>query len=1122
MKKNLKLLFCSLFSLYLLQPVEALENQIDVTSRANSLSLSAYIDDDTPTYLIDSNSNNVISDYWEWNEVKTLHLDADLSGANNTGKFIDVKLPVGMKLNSAPSEFVNGVTISSVDTSKYRQEKISSSNSGVYTPNCGTVRFNISENTQSLSIDLLVSIDYNFWDTVNNSPAVDSNKKAIEVTIGDSNSNVSKKLDMVYTTGRTWGSYLDTNVPSYIETDTIVTISNYLTMDYVQKKYNRLYREATTKVDIPYTIKNENGVNVKKYAEVKNISISYGGSYEIIDNQIIITYKNAWLSNISYSISLNFNSSIFKENDLITYQYGDLDVKNYFTSKSTKLLSMYTKNIQIAPSTEKVQIASSSINAFNNKNENVISHLGYFLIRNNGALSAQKRITFDFPSGINSGIGVTTVRIPTNTSAQTLKIDCILWEKDSNKEYTGTITINKSTTSESSGYLLTVSTAKNLLNLNNKELYFKQVKYLFGKIPLNYISESRYSGHSPSSSGNTWGKIFLETTSGSYYTSSMTVESLDDSNVVTNTIKTSQNTTISSSGQAPAYVGSFNYYDTNNKIISEINSGRDFSIKGNFGMASYPYTNTGYMAAPIILIKVPEGLTIDKNFTKFTSSSNTSKSLDYRINNESTPRKLSNGEVVYEIEILNQGFGYYTENLGGFNSINYEIRFNISKLVKTTALNGRGLISIEDKYVKANAGGSFDAWYITDTWDVNNNGSKSDRLATISNDLFLNINSNTNCLDTDFFVSVNNSDFIRDSVTLMSPNDKLTFKFSIDNIHGGYVPKGEFEYTLTIPKNDKLNYGFSLELDSFIEEVNGFEILYSNDGQNYLAKNSIGDKSTVRYIKIKSTIQIEDNFKHDFLINLKYTNGSYNKKSFSVSSMVSGYQTYKKGTSSNSIYQILDSIYTFIDSNSEKPTITEPLKNNLYDLNRTIRISWTYTKPNLISRSVIDILNSENKKVNSININSNFTSTTLNLGESDTYQIIITSYNLFDIPSTSDTVSIRVGIYNTSGNLTSTEIALPNNINYLAIIANQNIPSGTNIVARVYFTTNTLGNVVISDKTGAYIDIPIYNKSVSNPIPTKLPKSTSKIKVRFLLQNNTNPKNLTITPSLESIQVLAK
>lgn len=1119
MKKRINHLLLSLLAVCVFSPVQATDNP---SARNTGVSLSAYIDGDNPLYLIDSSSSTKLTDTWVHNEVKTLHLDINLTGADKSSKFVEVTVPVGMKINSNPNEYVNGVTIGSVDTTKFAKDKITSSNSSVYTPNSGTVKFNVLENAQSLSLDLLVAIDSKFWDTVENSPANDPSKKSIEVIIGDNSTRVSKKLDTVYTKGRNWTSYVDTNVTDYVEADKTVVISNTLTMDYVQTATSRMYGAVTTKMDIPYTIKTENGVSVKKYATVTNVVVNYGGTYEIKDNQIIITYKNAWLAYPSYYVYLNFNSSVFKPDDVVTYQHADLTVYNYFTNVSTKLLPLYTKSIRIAPNTEQVSIGSASRTAFNCSNESIVNHFGYFQIVNNGALSSDKRVTFDFPYGSGSGVGITTVRLPANAAAHTLKIDCVLWERGTNKEYSGTVTLNKGATGESDGYLFTVTTAKNSLGLGNKELYFKQVKYVFGKIPFNYKSYVRSANYATSSSGNIWGSVFLSTPSGTSYLSSMTLDSLNSSGAVTNTSKTSFYTYISTSGaQAPAYVSSFNFYNTKDQVINEINSGRDFSIKGNFSMAAYPYTDTGYMEKPIVLIKVPDGFTIDKDFTKFTVPTNTSKKITYEITNEKNPRKLPNGEIVYEIAILNQGFGCYSENLGLFNSINYEIRLSISKKVKTLSLNGRGMIAIEDKYVKANAGGSYDRWYIPDTWDANGNGSASDRLATYSEDRFLNVNSNTSCLDADFFVSVNGSAYTRDSAMLMSPEDNLVFKFSIDNIHEGYVPKGEFEYTVTIPKNDNPTFGFSLELTSFVQDISSFEILYSIDGTNFYPKNNISNIKDVRAVKFKSLIQIEDEFKHDFLIRTKYTKGSYNKKCFFVSSMVSGYQTYKKGTSSNRIFQILDLIYTFIDNNAEKPVITSPVKDSLCALDKNLDVSWTHSKPNMIESSVITVLDINNATVSSSNVMGNSNNGKVSLPKAGGYYIKVTSYNLFDVPSTSDAVYVRYGIYNIEGNATTREISLPNTIKYVAVLADRDIPEGTSITARIYYTTNNSGNVVISNVAGTYIDVPINNTKSINPTPVMLPKATSKIKVRFILKN-LKPTKLNNTPVLDYIQVLAR
>lgn len=1085
--------------------------------------LTAYIGKDNPMELNDISSSQVVSDTWLVNDIKNLHLDVDFSDTDVSGKYIEIKLPLGMKLNSDIDSYVNGTTITSVDKSKFANSKITSVNADPYTPNCGIVRFNVADGIDLMSLDFWVSVDENFWDTVDGSDATYSNENAIEVSAGSIVNKTSKKLNKVYIKGRDWETYYDSNIPSYVQVDDRITINNELTMDYVQKKYTRLYKKVTTKMDIPYVIKTINGVSTRKYASIVDVKVQSGGKWEIVNNQVIVTYENMWLKYADYYVYVNFDSAIFKENDVVNFGYGELVVENYFSGKTTKLLGLVNKSVYVGPKGEKVLINADTVGSYNIKNENVVNHFGRFAIANYGGLSSSKRLTFDFPNGSSSGVGVTTIRIPTNEAPENIVVSYVLWQKGTSKTYSGNIIIDKPRTSYYSGYLLTVSEIKESLGISNVEnLYLKQIKYVMGRIPYDYVSGIRSSELHPLSSGNIWGIVFKNTLPETYYRSTMTVESLSTTGTVTSSTNTYQNVIISDTGSAPAFVDEFGYYDTNDNPIAEITSGSKLVIKGSLSMAPYPYTNIGYMNNPIIMLKLPSGITIDKINSKFMSSLDTSKRLDFQILNESNPRKLSSGEVVYDIAILNQGFGNFSERLELISAISFAITFDIGKKVESTSLNGRGLIFVEDKYIKAQAYGSYDAWYIADTLDANGNNSTGDKLATIRYDNFLIITSNTKWLDTDLSLSLNGQPYGKDNVTLADPNDKINLKLSIDNIHDGYVPIGGFVYNISIPKNDMTGFGYSLELTSFLENNDYFEITYTEDDLNYVTKGSVGDIRKVRKIRIKSIKQIDTNYKYDFIVNMKFEKNTYNKKSLFVSSFVSGSQIYVKGTSSITMSHKLEPIYIFIKDNKSKPIIINPKQNDLISKNERLNVLWEYSDNTGVISSMVSIKDSTNNIIETVDIKNSSTAFQLSLDKAGIYSVSVTSYNGFGIGCVSDAIIFRFGIYKTEGQVYSIDISIASNINYIVILADKEIPKNTSISARVFYKEDSNGNISISSTSNNYIDVPLQDLSVRNPIPVKIPKAVSKVKVAFYLKNSTNPLNPLITPSLDYISVLAR
>lgn len=1121
MKMSSKLLLVPLVSLLAFTTLNSTERLVYA---ANETGLTAYIGKDNPVTLNDISSTQVVKDTWGVNDIKNLHLDVEFSETDVSGKYIEVKLPVGMKLNSTMDSFVNGTTILSIDKSQFGKEQIKSNNADIYVPDCGTVKFNIANGVKLISLDIWVSVDENFWDTTDGAAATSPSKNAIEVSAGSSTNKTSKKLNDVYITGRYWDTYYDSNMPAYVQVDDKIKVGNELTMDYVQNKFTRLYKKITSKMEIPYVVKTVNGVATKQYATIIDVEVHEGGKWEIVNNQIIITYENMWLKNANYDVYVNFNSSIFKENDVVTFNYGDLYVENYFSGKSNKLLGMVNKTVYVGPKGEKVLISADTVGAYNMKNESVVNHFGRFAIGNYGGLSSSKRLTFDFPNGSSSGVGVTTIRIPTNEAPETLQVSYVLWQKGSNVTYSGVMPIYKPRTSYYSGHLLTVSDIKAYRGISNiKNLYFKQVKYVMGRIPYDYVSGIRSSELSPLSSGNLWGVVFQNTAPETYYGSTMTVESLSTSGAVTSKDSTYQNVIIKGTGSAPAFVEKLNYYDMNNNPIKEISSGSKVKVIGNVSMAPYPYTNSGYMNDPIIMVKLPSGITIDKENTSFTSSLNTSNNLTFQILNEANPRKLSNGESVYDIAILNQGFGNFSERLDILNTINFEITMDISKKVEPVSLNARGLVFVEDKYIKAQSYGSYDAWYIKDTLDANGNKATDDKLATVRYDNFLIVNSNTNWLDTDMSISVNNGAYTKDIVKLASPEDSIKFKLSINNIHDGYVPVGGLVYNITVPKNDMSEFGYSLELTSYIDApTDFFDITYTEDGTNYVAKGSVRDIRKVRGIRIKSIKQIDPNYIRDFIVNMRFEKNSYNKKSLFVNIAVNGSQIYRKGTSSNSIYHKLDPIYLFIKDNKTKPIITNPEKEGFIDMREQVNVMWEYPDSTEVFSSIVNIKDSSNKNIEIINIGNSSSTCKTSLSEPGIYNVTVTSYNAFGVDCSSDTVNFRYGVYNTEGVVYSKDINVGSKITYVAILADKEIPKNTNITARVYYKTNSNGDISILPSSNGYIDVPLQDLSITKPISIKMPEVVSKVKVAFYLTNSTKPLDLRTTPYLDYITVLAR
>lgn len=917
---GLFLLFCILLPLkcYTIEGAE---------SNEDSPTLSAYIDGEPKIYLNDLSDSTLVTDSWVYNEIKTLHIEADLTGLESDSKYLKIQLPVGMNLQSTPESLIDGRTILSVDKTQFKQVRIPSSSSYAHIPNSGTLYYDLEPHSMHLSLDVLVSIDNVLWDMNNNSLSTYENLNAIEISIGDANQEISQKLDQVKVLGRNWDSYYSSSYPSASIANADINISNTLSINNIHNSTSRLHRKIVAIMEIPYYIKNSDNKE-KQQASIKEVVVQNNGYYYIEDQYLVVVWENAYLTSTNFSVVINFQEDSLSEEVTATYNLEGLYIQNYFTEEFTQVKTPQTIRFTLIPNNiEKIKITTYSKNTSMDSetfNAGIVNYLGGFRIVNNGANTSPKKFTFEFPNGCDAGVGITSFRMITPKEAAQYSVDYTLWDSETFREYTSSLKINKQETSNNrSGYLLTTNQLASDYMAKNGEidtanLYLKEISYTVNSIPRGFENSGGYYSHD---SGNSHGVVLKNHALNEKYYTYMTISSLDELGNTTPESRSSFYTIVVGQGESTGGLNSFSYRDKDGNPINNITAGSNFFLTGNAIASSYPYYSTAYLSSPKFYLRLPRGVSLKLETSTFelvTGSKTTP--LTARLSSNS-PRQLRDGSSVYEIEFLDDfGIGYYTKSLSEFGRLKFKIELSTTKSTKTLSLNIRDTLFIADSNISLKGGGSWNAYFVKDSLDINNNGTTSDQLATFDKDVYFSVTSNGTWLETDLSLSVNNTTS-PDFHTTIHKTDELAIKFSINNSNGGYVLKDDFYYLIPIPKKnigyspyfkaEDETFDFDLELIEFPKVVDGFEVLYSTDNKVFFSASSVQDLSAITMVKIIPTKDIQTSISEEFVFKLKYVEDSILNQGSSGNDVVwgaYGYQKYMKNGAGSSFLHVFDKI----------------------------------------------------------------------------------------------------------------------------------------------------------------------------------------------------------------------
>ena len=873
-------------------------------------SMSCYVDGDEKVFLNDLGNANIVFDSWNYNETKTININANLMGLDSKSKFLEIEIPKGLKLMSTPESLVNN-TLIDLDDSQFKLNNYNietgDASKNIYTSNNGILRYKINPGVTGINLDILLAVDNILWDS-RSSLATPGDEDKIKITIGDKNNSKTLKLDKI-----------NVNNVNYKPWYWSGTENNYLTQD-LEKKYSetilfsnevRLFKNLEVEMEKPFIEKNINGIITKEYLPIKNISAGKKGTYLETTNSVIFSWSNVYADRVDMSFTLNVSKNIANNGDIVKIIYkggkfrGILSNQEHVITQSKTITSTVVSNEE-----EHIVFSGEAHGAYKSGEESdILYSFGRLNLKNEGAPSNRKRLSIEFPIG---DVGIKTIRLPAPKEARNYTLNLTLWDRGTNELYETTVVIKKGVTSqEYHGYLLTVTDAVNLseLQINNvKNIYFKSIEYDIGVLPSKYSSGPLEPWHT-SDSGNSYGEVF-STAKEIDYKIKYVLTDLDDSDI--EPVVTYSSTPVRSNTNVTIRINNFKLLNGNNQTTSQIMAGESIALKGNLYSPSYAYNHSSHIKNPEFYLKIPKQIKIDEDNSYFEYiSSGTRERIDFSIVNKNNPVATSDNMVAYKIKLNmnNKAIGYYKENLGEIGNLDFNIVLKTPKSLRSTTLNIGETMFIGDEFLKTNGS--------SDKWDVDGDGNTNETFVNTEN-LPLSIISNTIWLDVDYSTDDSTSTGNKEYRPISSIEDIISCKLLVNNTNEGYVRAGNMEYYIPIPKKDidyneyikdsGETFNFDMILVEKVSPIEGFDIFYTYNNVDYFEFFDDLDLSKVSMVKFVNNRDFAPDETVDFGVNIKYLENSWDSTENDVVWSIYGHQIYEKNGMESSFLHVLDKL----------------------------------------------------------------------------------------------------------------------------------------------------------------------------------------------------------------------
>lgn len=650
-------------------------------------------------------------------------------------KTVDITVPTGMyivnnswtKANSNIKS-VSFETLDNQDTGKYKNN------------NTGTLKYTIAENTTNLTLQCLVMFDTAIWDKNKKDTAAGTTNmtRTYPVVVNYNNGSTIKRIGNIASSNSVGNStvgysFYTNNVNNNIyvgEPITLLASNSFLSTDQSTVPY--FYKS----IDFESIATSTDSAGNTIYAQVNkatNGNIGEPNSKSFVDGVYSAHWDNSYVtSGVSFPRLEYYlpEGSGFVEGKKLRVNLKTTVVTYSGQSKTlTKAIDYTIKSKDLNKndiSLGRNDHSSPSESYYGDSG--YVDILGAFTFTNSGYNDFDNlKLTYTYDSETSSGtpkMKVTAARVAAENK-QTITMKVLLQDANGNKygpyNFTGTGSSNTAGIYVSANYV-----AKN--NSLSGNYYIKEINYTLPKITgtkntsnkgTNYLYGSQGS-NSPSSAG-----VFFGTLTSSAK-SIFKVEFEDGTNKTV--------TSTSSVTNTPSYSGYINSIAT--PLGNDFTAGSDIELAINIASVSYPYTHTQAFSNPEVYIILPFGVNINsvlignsKTITATDAQPIVTKMKDIIIDDVLN--------IVYRITFKDPvWFGYlYTNDTstsaGPAASKWVRVKLSTENTMEFTSINLRENVYFKDRNGHISIGGSYAKYSISDKFDVDNDGSYTDKYGAI-------------------------------------------------------------------------------------------------------------------------------------------------------------------------------------------------------------------------------------------------------------------------------------------------------------------------------------------------------------------------------------------------------
>ena len=854
---------------------------------------------DTNQYTdgVELTSAGITINDWQYSTSKYLQIDPVVPEDDND-YIISIELP--KELYFVCDEIPLPTGYSKFEFTKNNPVKINSSTSYNLNAFSGKVEYYMSPTALSGTIQLEIRYDNVLWNKMANTILTPEDVKPIVVKLIkiDSNSefsNISElRVNKIYSKDKmTLQSllYYKTTSTSYIGSTNLTTTVDEnvsIRVDLIRQSDSSpdmLLDVATFEIQLPYYTDSN---NIKHYLNLSNDKIGTSAikntSY-VIDNseegKIIITFTKPYFK-LATLFTLNFEK--FPEELLLNEQNSFV-----FSGGKVKLSSIAKDGVQeliyinqgINKITyEKEGIENININAQNGsvsnyqKPEEAVSELGILALSNVGSKdSVEKEAFIEFDINNTNAVKVTSMRLCTDSVSENIEIEYSMVDENGNDIYFDDVgnVVESSNQNSQKTWKCTLKNSTNgvlvyrkVLLESHQQFYFKTLKYRIKTILAGQRLYKTDGMRGVYSGGTIFGFSDVIDNATESIQHKITVTSPNNLEIpaITKTIAT-----VYQSTATPSY-----YLNTVKFNKTNIIGGDNFIVTGAIQVYPYPYGTTMWLKAPIMGLVLPNGISVNTSAISAKYSNGTSIT-----NITATSKDIDNGNRLWIIKFPQECcIGYYSETLSTLSNgykIDFSVQLDTSYTINNTAFFANNIYLAGLNQING-SGGAMEWTKKTDIYDLNENGSTTDKIAGLKT------SDTTNCqiiaqsatLDLDNNIILNTSGNIGQETTdisTLTKDDTIIYNLDINCNNGGRAE--EFLGFIPIPKlnsgrddyliTSSVENSFELALQDFatITGSDKYNIQYSFETNlTYLKAKEVTTWYTKEEIENNSNLNFKD------------------------------------------------------------------------------------------------------------------------------------------------------------------------------------------------------------------------------------------------------------------------